>query len=207
MVWQCAVTHGSGKEPYDRTQFPIFLKDNDWAQREIDRMLQSVSPYAKQVIKSMQPYRRPEEAQTHALWILHSLWNIDKHRTLTELPLSIEFKAPSSPEVKHGFFQNGGIEVSMPIRLAREHHFKPDVTVSIGFERAGPVKASTVSVLRVAYEGIRNQVLPVLADFAPERRGGEYLPVDEEGRLIFPEPEAGHAPPPSDDASSAKLVK
>lgn len=81
LAWQL-VLHSGGK-PTDKTTFPI-LKDvpptNKKGQQTLPNVAGGVFQSARALIDSSQPYQLGPRHTEHPLWILHQLWNIDKHR-------------------------------------------------------------------------------------------------------------------------------
>ncbi|MGA8763942.1 MAG: hypothetical protein WB562_13835, partial [Candidatus Sulfotelmatobacter sp.] len=69
---------GSGKEPGRRVEFPI-AKDAGTYQREKAGKVKGILPEVIKVIDALEPYKN---GKGEALWRLHELDNIDKHRTL-----------------------------------------------------------------------------------------------------------------------------
>jgi hypothetical protein len=64
--------------------FPVFsdavkYKNSPTVQRDLN----AVPAAARSMIDQMQPCVRGSEFKSHPLWVLHDLWNTDKHRLLT----------------------------------------------------------------------------------------------------------------------------
>jgi hypothetical protein len=57
--------------------FPIFLR----RERYSDRAIHGSTPHARELVAQIQPFHAIDPSQ-HPLWILHQLWNWDKHRVL-----------------------------------------------------------------------------------------------------------------------------
>lgn len=68
---------GSGEEPSRRVEFPI-AEDAATYEREKARKVKGMRPEVVKFIDSLKPYKGGNDA----LWRLHELDNIDKHRTL-----------------------------------------------------------------------------------------------------------------------------
>jgi hypothetical protein len=68
---------GSGEEPSRRIEFPI-AKDAATYEREKARKVEGMCPNAVKAIDALKPYKGGNDA----LWRIHELDNIDKHRTL-----------------------------------------------------------------------------------------------------------------------------
>ncbi len=92
-LWAEKLTTSSG--------FPICLTEREWV-TEAPRMIWSIPEECVAIIERAQPYHRgdKEQARGHPLAVLHSLWNLDKHRTIpaTDLILRnleiLKFDAP-----------------------------------------------------------------------------------------------------------------
>jgi hypothetical protein len=70
-------------EPPSVTQFPIYEDRLTKAGSVRDVTIQGgISAQAQFLLDSVQPYQRVDDPTLHLLWLLHRLWNIDKHRTL-----------------------------------------------------------------------------------------------------------------------------
>lgn len=77
LVWELIVHH-TGSEPTHKTQFPIFKDEANYR----DHIIRGVSPEARTLIKSLQPFATGESHKS-PLWHLYLLSNFDKHRTLS----------------------------------------------------------------------------------------------------------------------------
>ena len=83
LVLELAVSWNDGGVPRGverNSAFPIFSDGSDANLRRLDNMLRGIRPGAKEIIRSNQPYTRPDIATAHPLWWLRQLSNIDKHR-------------------------------------------------------------------------------------------------------------------------------
>jgi hypothetical protein len=81
LAWQL-VLHNKGYPTADTT-FPILKTappTNKHGQRTLPNIAGGISQTARAVIDSSQPYQFGPRYTTHPLWMLHQLWNIDKHR-------------------------------------------------------------------------------------------------------------------------------
>lgn len=80
LAWQLVIANG--REPDDKTEFPIFQKVNGF-NRSAPSKMAGMSDEAKTVIADLQPFRVDPEHPTHStLWKLHELGIVDKHRLL-----------------------------------------------------------------------------------------------------------------------------
>lgn len=79
LAWQL-VLNAKGT-PTDDTKFPIEAPTtNPQGKQGTPGVAGDVSPKAKALIRSAQPYQWGARYREHPLWLLHKLWNIDKHR-------------------------------------------------------------------------------------------------------------------------------
>ena len=81
LAWQL-VEHNSGK-PSSDTSFPILKvtpSTNKQGQRTLPNVAGGLSTRARALIDGAQPYKLGARYVDQPLWMLHQLWNIDKHR-------------------------------------------------------------------------------------------------------------------------------
>jgi hypothetical protein len=81
---QLVIQNGGKPAPNAEISFPILAK-RPIAKKQGKNPLPNLgaggaSPEAREVIDDAQPYKLGESYRTHPLWVLHKLWNIDKHR-------------------------------------------------------------------------------------------------------------------------------
>jgi hypothetical protein len=77
LAYQLAVAGTPGKEPSRRVEFPI-AKDAATYEAEKARKVEGIRPETVKVIDALQPYKGG--CHGDALWRIHELDNIDKHR-------------------------------------------------------------------------------------------------------------------------------
>lgn len=85
LAWELTKWH-QGAEPsppipqdWKNIGFPIFKEDNPDSRRKISAMLWGVDPVLMPGFERLQPFT-VAEPESHLLWLLHDLWNTDKHR-------------------------------------------------------------------------------------------------------------------------------
>jgi hypothetical protein len=81
LAWQLVLR--SGGKPSGATNFPILTQAPTTKRQGTDplpNVTGGVSQEARAVIDEAQPYKWSVRARHHPLWVLHQLWNIDKHR-------------------------------------------------------------------------------------------------------------------------------
>ena len=94
LVWALAQVGGINYP--DGTQFPIFSKPNP---RKFGDFTVGVPAEAVQIIDHLQPYHGRDSAaiQSHLLWRLNALCNIDKHRRIPTDAIVVDFDFPNFP--------------------------------------------------------------------------------------------------------------
>lgn len=83
---------GTAKRPWHKTQFPIFRRCTDWAEKS-GPMVKSIPPRYVAIMEETQPYRAPVPGE-HLLAILNHLSNRDKHRLLHTTAATLVGAAP-----------------------------------------------------------------------------------------------------------------
>jgi len=72
------------------TQFPVFLDPGKFQVKGMPR-LRDVPSNVKTTVESLQPFNvTPNAPERDWLWVLHDLWNTDKHRNLTTVATSVQ---------------------------------------------------------------------------------------------------------------------
>ena len=100
LIWQ--LVHANYKAPSHRNEFPIF-DDESRFNNVVKTKLAGVSQQSLAIIKEMQPFRKDDKWS--ALKTVHSLCNIDKHRSVI-LPLymldrcSVTYRGGGDPSMK-----------------------------------------------------------------------------------------------------------
>jgi hypothetical protein len=112
----CALVTAAGNNVTSQTAFPIFDTADEYWER-MARKVKGMGQSAIEAINSIQPYER---GVGHALWQLHRLNNLDKHRIL--LPVAcINVSRSSTPseirEFRSRFEQIHGVGSSGNVKL------------------------------------------------------------------------------------------
>jgi hypothetical protein len=139
LVYELALKYiGIDPLPDDRArllEFPIFGKRamKDW---ECRNKIGCIHPDAQAIIKGLQPHNRGDEYASDALWKLHKLNNMDKHRAphITQVAISTWVDFPDAPHlpgtlnVNLGPFEDGAeIASYTPHTSAFAEGFDPKV--------------------------------------------------------------------------------
>lgn len=178
-------------KPTNSTAFPISLEERDWIV-EAPRMIWSIpAPYVA-VINRAQPYHRgdKEKARDHPLAVLHSLWNLDKHRTIPTIglvPNRIDVSVIESPGVTIGEFRpNPGVPLKpgAVIADAKIKSIDPNVPKAyvqvnahmsgpVGFGDGGELPAAIRSkpVVKTLQEFVLGALAHILQDLAAVQHG------------------------------------
>lgn len=165
LAWQLAAT--VTPEPSKRICFPIHGENTLDSQLLFTKSVFGIPDEAVAVIRSLQPYQGGSEYKFHFLWILHALWNIDKHRHI-----------PLHASVTEYNFEFG---TPQPLRTEKfDDHVKlffaitdkPNVKlqplkadIHFGSKQAGVLVK--VEHLREIHEAVSNKVVPAFARFLP----------------------------------------
>src|SRR5580692_1944988 len=85
LVWQMYfAAHPDSKEPVPkRLGFPVYEVKTIDTEMAFVKCTFGLPDEAIAIIRSMQPYQSTNAEKIHYLWILNTLWNIDKHRHIT----------------------------------------------------------------------------------------------------------------------------
>lgn len=83
--------------PLPRTEFPVFTDAVAFARTKRNGepapgsgvfAIRGVSPQVRTVVERLQPYQRGNDYANSPLWVLHELWNMDKHRLVPVVGIS-----------------------------------------------------------------------------------------------------------------------
>lgn len=87
-IWQLSNTPDEGI-----TEFPIFWEKTPGTTEAIRRRLTGIPAYsnARDIVRSLQPYHRGDDAKQDLLWVLYCLNTVDKYQTVHALGLLIRF--------------------------------------------------------------------------------------------------------------------
>jgi hypothetical protein len=154
--------------PYRRTEFPIYKDLTEQSVRDVRRKIQDIPPEAAALIEQLQPYNQGENAVDHPLWILHALWNTDKHVSLVPVShagwIPIFLGEGGSYEI-----DGNSIVVAVPIEVDAELALEDRITPDVAFPLNGPGRGGKVlDILGAIHEALDTLVFPVLSGFFPE---------------------------------------
>lgn len=85
-------------ESSEGTAFPVFKDGSRYGRRYGGGpyQIRDIDPDAQAIIESLQPYNLGEDAETHPLWLIHKLANLDEHSTT---PWSWVYARSAEPRV------------------------------------------------------------------------------------------------------------
>jgi hypothetical protein len=146
LVWQ--LVRLNGRRPSGRNGFPICetlrkgqkSENGSFWLSHSPKLIEGVNESHVALIQDLQPYHAGRYAYRHPLNVLHSLWNVDKHRvvhaavmSLERPPVHLEFRTGGYPGIKAklttiaGRVANGADAYNLeileaPVGLPREMH-------------------------------------------------------------------------------------
>ena len=132
MAWQMAVPKARQDFPRD-IHFPIpeDLSNSD-RRRSYAKILRRFPHDVRRQINAIQAHKGPDASETHPLWQLNKLCNLDKHKIFPIHSRAINPFVPSVPGVKvEHFDREDAIEVSVPERYKTYLDLKPTLPDSI----------------------------------------------------------------------------
>src|SRR5665213_527035 len=154
------------------TQFPILDKDialDKDAKKRFEKYTTGVPAGAVHVIKSLQPYRGGDDFQSHLLWRLNLLCNIDKHRRIPLHGQMTAFHFPKFPKVHQSLmeFDQENDMVSVPAHLKSYMTVDPTFPVEVVFgDMAEGITCDFNGIERI-YNFVSGDVIPRFARFFP----------------------------------------
>jgi hypothetical protein len=177
LAWQLALL--TTPTPYHLTEFPIYKERTTDNIKAVRRKLQDVPTNAANLIERFQPYNSGERAEKHPLWILHALWNIDKHSILIPVAhtgwVPVFYGAGGSYEG----LDDGTIVVTVPIEVDAKLNLKPQITADVAFPLDSPGGGMEVrELLGAIYEALDDLIFPNLSGFFPDEEPPRKLNVE-----------------------------
>lgn len=195
VAWQLAIAFSptdnaeDGGWPSTEISFPLFACRRKYLRKRSKAWRHNgLLPRHRQCIRRLQPYQRKDAPESHPLWHLYWLSNIDKHQvlhtTLVGLDPSVpgpgaftrEVLDPETGEVQYIYemppeaaipFEGASMDVRLTIGgdSHGDVYFEGDLPFQIEIEQPGTVLHQQ-PVLRLV-DGIRTEVEAALAAFGP----------------------------------------
>jgi hypothetical protein len=176
LAWQLALL--ATPTPYEYTAFPIYKDGTNKHIKDARRMLRDVPTEALDLIERLQPYHAGDTADKHPLWILHALWNLDKHRTLVPMAHTGWVPVFFGPGGSHDALDDGTIVVTVPVEVDAKLNLQAQVTADIAFPLDSPGRGMEVrELLRAIYKALDDIIFPALSRFFPEEEPPQKLRV------------------------------
>ena len=127
------------------------------------------------VVESFQPYHAPHP-RSHPLWIIHRLWNDDKHRTtpllgsiLSSSTFAVLRGSPNDIhviELNEGTFHDDKIVARLQVARGAKPKAQAKFAYGVGFDERGPAGAvDAVAGLRYLYSYVIFEVFPAFTRF------------------------------------------
>jgi hypothetical protein len=163
LAWQLANT-GSGNP--DKVSFPIIGVDSPDNQRLFIKSTVGIPEEALITIKSLQPYQVGDRYKGKYLWILHTLWNIDKHRHIPMHSAVTQFNlhAASAKPLSVKTFDDH-MKLTFNLSDKANVKFLPMSKPEVYFGDEKEEVMVTVDNLGTIYEAIRSEIVPAFAGF------------------------------------------
>ena len=177
MVWQLALLKSS--RPYRFTAFPVFKDETEEHSKRICSVLRDVPEEAADLIKRLQPYHAGNEPENSPLWILHALWNTDKHSTLLPMAHVGWMPAYFGPGGSQKALDDGTIETTVPLEVDEQMNLNERVSANVAFPLDSPGRGmEVVELLEMIYKALDELIFPALSAFFPEEEAPRRLRVD-----------------------------
>lgn len=146
--------------PDRRVQFPIIETWNGDSEGRFKIQLTDVPSEAASIIRNIQPASRAAPFESHLLWRLHAMCNLDKHRRIPANGSEVIFHLKGSPrDVRFESFDNYGV-LSVPLAEKAKLDLHPQIAFQVNFgdKSVGVVLGPTD--IRDIYQFITGDVLP-----------------------------------------------
>jgi hypothetical protein len=211
LALQLAVANTRGRLPKtiaESSAFPIFSRGTEYRARGL-RRIRGMSLRAQAIIERLQPYHRWKNPGARALWQLHELSNIDKHRLLHVTHSSLEgsqFRITSArPMTFSGYsFYPGPLKpgaviarwhVVVPPGQALKVDVNANLVTDVAFGKSSPARSvrgvGVIPTLQAIGAFVADSVLPPLtaeigltSTFKPGRYIDVFTATDEDLREI-----------------------
>jgi len=165
LAWQLAALNANGIPSNKRISFPIQGVNTLDSQIEFTKSTFGISEEAIAYIRSLQPYQSGERYRLHYLWVLNTLWNIDKHRHIPLHTAVTEYNlAPGSAmPIRDDKFHD---HMKIFFRLADKSNVKldplPKSEIIFGDQQEG---VATIHTFREIYEFVTEKIIPNFSRF------------------------------------------
>lgn len=169
VAWQLALR--TTDDPYKRTAFPIFVDTSLASVKQFNRLVKDVFPDAIPIIEALQPYHSGEGlAEFDLLWVLHCLWNADKHRLLTTIPHRISSPIFEGPGGSTRTLDDGTILMDIPKSAEPEKNLEPHIKRQVLFQIPGSRRVA-IERISLMYYYVAHEIIPMFSRYLPESTG------------------------------------
>jgi len=166
LVWRLAKLNIT--IPDGRVKFPVIEKwDND-SRGRFKVQLRDVPPDAIAIIRDLQPANGTAPVESHHLWRLNAMCNLDKHRRIPANGSEVLFHLPIGDPTAVTFetFDDCGI-MTVPLADKSKLNFNPNVTFQVNFgDKTARVVLGPTDI-RDIYKFLSDSVLPRFVRFFP----------------------------------------
>ena len=118
------ITIGNTGAPMPWTGFPVFESEDRFRGRQGERgsglfMIRGLRPEQQIFIEGLQPFHagRDREVKDNLLWLVHELWNMDKHRTP---PVGLAGAVATDVRFASGLTRDATLAVTFPLKKGIE---------------------------------------------------------------------------------------
>lgn len=167
LAWQLAATTLTPPAtPSKRISFPIIGENTIDNQVAFTKSTFGIPEQAVITIRSLQPYQGGDTYKRKYLWILNTLWNIDKHRhiplhsAVTQFNLDV---ASAKPLRIEKFDDHAKLVFNLPDKPNVK--FQPMSKPEIFFGNQQEEIMVNVENLRAIYQAIRSEIVPAFTGF------------------------------------------
>ena len=170
LMWQLALL--SDHQPTRAIAFPIQTDRCRTSQERFMLATWDLPGEAIEIIKTLQPYTRGDQYETHPLWQLRKLRQLDKHATLEVLHADIAIAVSGPAGVCNRRELSDGVEISIPLELKDHVSIEPqppDLLFGKPADMLGPEFAVSEADIVKIYEFVRDEVLPRFVRFFANR--------------------------------------
>jgi hypothetical protein len=166
LTWQLAAT--INPNPSKKICFPIIGENTIDNQVLFTKSTFGIPEEALITIRSLQPYQGGDTYKRKYLWILHTLWNIDKHRhiPLHSAVTQYNLDAASAKPLRLDKFEDH-MRIIFSLSEKTNVKFQPMSKPEIFFGNEKEGVTVTVEHFRAIYEAIRSEIVPAFAGFFP----------------------------------------
>ncbi len=151
-----------------RISFPVYENNSEDIQKAFVHCTFGLPEEAIALIRSLQPYQYKDSHRFHQLWILNTLWSIDKHRQIPMHSAVSEYIfAPPVPKVlrKEDFDDHSRVYFALADKSSVKIYPLTDARVIFGDDKEGAI--ATIESFDEIYKTVRDKIIPAFTPFLP----------------------------------------